>query len=88
MEKWIFPENLLLQDRQLELDQRKRILFCRRNATKAAFPQQSYGISRGSTTHVRAPQATAAYKIPCKFTKERVRKKTESKVPPLLELLL
>ena len=52
MESWIFPRDPLLEDRQLELDQRKRPPHSRENvakpyshenATFATFPQQSSG---------------------------------------------
>jgi len=91
VERWIFPGDLLLEDRQLELDQRKQPLYCHENVAYSAFPRPSSGRSRGSTipgNSIRTFQATTAYKYATKITRERVRKKTESKTPPLLELLL
>jgi len=55
VERWIFPGDLLLENRQLELDQRKWLPLCRKSS----------GSSHGSMTpgpSFRAPQATAAYK--------------------------
>jgi len=55
------------------------------------FSRQSSRSSRRSTTpgtSFRAPQATATYKYPVNSPERGLEKKTESKAPPLLELLL
>ena len=67
MKRWIFPGDLLLKDRQLELDQRKRPLHCYENVAFATFSRQSSRSSHESTTpgtSFRVPQATTAYKYP------------------------
>ena len=90
VERWIFPGDFLLEDRKVELDQRKRPLNCSRNVAFDAFLRPSSGNSCGSTipdTSFRAPQTTAAYKYLVN-SPEMELEKTESKAPPLLQLLL